>query len=895
MRCLTACLALGMAITFGATLREAAAGEFNFKKPGNTIYYSIENDGPTANSIHDKTWISLRSTKWGTNQFKSTSRLVLKTYSVQAPTALLQGKPLILDKTVAPGLFILQAPDARTALEQAEQLSACPAVAACYPVMSRPKAFFSTGGYSAAPDDPFFPHQWHLENRSTTGAPVSAGADINARQAWATTLGQGVIIAFGDSGVQYTNAPDLEANNLSGLNLDFSTVAAGKYSTGSTNALPTDGGDAHATEVAGLAVAAQNNGVGVSGVAPAASYASWKVFTSGNFALTTEQEMMMYEYRSNVVAVQNYSWGDNPVLEEPLDDLENLGLQNAVIYGRAGKGAVIVRAAGNDRLGGRDAQSDGNDANDDPYANDVREIAVAAVGADGRVASYSSPGACVLVAGPGGDFPSWNRGWPWEQTGIALYTTAYSLFAFPGDPNNPNYYATSDATGGFVGTSASTPIVAGIAALALSVNTNLGYRDVQQLFAVSSRHYDLADPAVQTNGAGLRVSANVGYGVPDAGLAVRLAQGWSNRPAAVSVTKSITATAAIPQDGLRLVIPGAPAALQSIHGTPALGAQADQPTLTVPLTGLGVVNGPVPQNLTGQAAVILRGVQQSNFYQIIEWAAQAGAVFAVICDSTVEPRFQMTSTDLTPIPAMLITQSDGQALTSYLQTNNAIIKGQMATLATNLAFTVTNTLVCEHVSVTVTTTCTNRSGMRIVLTSPMGTKSVLQHLNGDTSAGPNGWTYTSALHFLESSAGTWLVSFSYEQPGGSGNVTGVSLKIDGVPIVDTDHDGLDDRWERTWFGGLSQGPADAPAGDGWPNSVKQILGVNPNVSLFPFTVDLSFWSPEWTRLAWPGVAGSQYDVLSLGSSGPTGIPGQFSTTEAFIPTGTMGFFRIRQP
>jgi len=70
---------------------------------------------------------------------------------------------------------------------------------------------------------------------------------------------------------------------------------------------------------------------------------------------------------------------------------------------------------------------------------------------------------------------------------------------------------------GFTGTSASAPQVSGVAALMLSVNPNLGWRDVQHILALSSRHFDFADPDVTTNGAGFVVSHNLGYGTPDAG------------------------------------------------------------------------------------------------------------------------------------------------------------------------------------------------------------------------------------------------------------------------------------------------------------------------------------------------------------------------------------------
>jgi subtilisin-like proprotein convertase family protein len=882
MRFFSFCLVWGMAILLGKSRAAEPIAPFAMKKPGGgELFYIVE----PARATKSPDWLAVRSSRAGTNEFLSGSRVALKLTDPAAISGLVTGRSLRVDRAGSDGLFILQAPDALAALREAAEISSKSGVEFCCPITRRPRRLSSVGAYGPAPNDPYFPGQWHLENRVTNGLPVSLGADLNVREAWPITLGQGITMAFGDSGVQYTH-PDLSSQNQASLNLDFSTVVNGNYASGSTNALPQSGSDAHATAVAGLAVATRGNSVGVSGVSPSAVYGSWKIFAAGNFTLDSEQEGAMYQYRSNIVAVQSHSWGDSTEIQYPLDPLADAGISNAVKSGRGGKGVVIVRSAGNDREGGPTSLTDGNSANDDPYANDPREIAVAAAGADGRVASYSSPGACVLVAGPSGDFSGANGGWPWQVDPPNLFTTdmvgadGYSHgIGLPPGSDLANYaYGSS----GFWGTSGSTPEIAGVAALMLAANTNMTYRDIQLALAISSRHYDLADPAMQTNGAGLRVSGNVGYGVPDAGLAARLAVMWTNRPAAATVSYSKTVNLAIPQDGYRLVIPGAPAALKSIPGMPAFGAQADQPTAPGPIVDCGTADAPITQNLQGMGALIQRG--DVDFYQKIAYAAEAGAVFAVIYDNANEPRVPLSDTDFSPIPATSITMTNGLALQAYIQTNKTAASGQLLTLATNVTFAVPDTLVCEHVHLRVNTTCPNRSGLRIVLTSPMGTRSVLQRINQDTNPGPRNWTYMSTQHFFESSAGNWRADFSYEQPGTSGSVTAVTLSIDGVKITDTDHDGLDDNWELGHFGNLSQGPAECPAGDGWPNSVKQALGANPNQPLFPFTVDLSYWDATWARLGWPGVDGGQYDVLApLTGEAPLPVAGTSHETEYFVP------------
>src|SRR5206468_8530687 len=100
--------------------------------------------------------------------------------------------------------------------------------------------------------------------------------------------------------------------------------------------------------------------------------------------------------------------------------------------------------------------------------------------------------------------------------------------------------------------------------LMLSANPGLTYRDVQQILIHSARHFDNADPGLTTNGAGFRVSHNVGFGIPDAGIAVHLARAWSNRPPLTDLVLTTTNAVAIPDDALRLMIggPNVPASLR---------------------------------------------------------------------------------------------------------------------------------------------------------------------------------------------------------------------------------------------------------------------------------------------------------------------------------------------
>jgi subtilisin-like proprotein convertase family protein len=117
-------------------------------------------------------------------------------------------------------------------------------------------------------------------------------------------------------------------------------------------------------------------------------------------------------------------------------------------------------------------------------------------------ASYSTPGASLVVTAPGGDH------------------------------ENASNHITANVGGGCrdpgVGTSFACPVVSGVVALVLEANPELTWRDVQGILATTSRMVlnDPYDTSRVVNAAGLSHSNLYGFGVVDASAAVEAAKTW---------------------------------------------------------------------------------------------------------------------------------------------------------------------------------------------------------------------------------------------------------------------------------------------------------------------------------------------------------------------------------
>lgn len=398
----------------------------------------------------------------------------------------------------------------------------------------------------ALPSDTYFDLQWHLLNNGQTGGRV--GVDLDVFPVWEYYRGSGVRVGVFDDGT-YVQHPDLVEN----WDVNLQPIIDGGASDPNplTNPFRDTAPSGHGTAVAGLIVA-PINGIGVVGVAPEARFGAALVVLSeeglakeGAYEFIDNQERQSYDY-FNLYDVVNHSYGSKLFVESwQATRSAREQFLDSISLGREGLGVIHVVSAGNAR-----DEGDYTCAN---AATNLRQVVVAAAGSDlGDIIYYSTPGVGVLVTAPtdvneilGPQYPQWERNLITPERILEKSTTT----DIPGELNGfsalgenglqaglpPDYSYTSLMNG----TSAAAPMISGVVSLMLEANPRLGYRDVQEILAISSKspwqvgEYELypwqTNGASYYNGGGFRYSPDYGFGFVDAAAAVRLSETWQEQ------------------------------------------------------------------------------------------------------------------------------------------------------------------------------------------------------------------------------------------------------------------------------------------------------------------------------------------------------------------------------
>ncbi len=453
-----------------------------------------------------------------------------------------------------------------------------------------------TGPYACltGETEPLYTFQWALNYGASFfksyPETFSGGLDLNVEPAHRQGIkGQEVNVLVLDSGTDLRNE-DLAPNADRSMSWNFLTKTDDPFPVSlNHNSAP------HGTVVAGIIAAAQN-GKGVMGIAP-------RVRVGAANLLEGQQESNAFFLAygnapwSSKADVFNASYGGDSSArpydsETDADTSAVRGLKNL----RDGKGAVFLKAAGNSfaesLCGVNVAYYDCTNPANDPMTLESNIITVAALNAMGSASTYSSAGSVVWITGMGGEYggygtygevagPRGNDGPTIFSTDIRgcvdgySYTGARTPFLrgqseHNGKPDNLDCDYTY-----MNGTSAATPTITGLAALILSANPALTWRDVRDILRLSARKvdtgyvgnvplrgdhpygalYDLNTnlPVVgqmgsaadihdgatsvpmelgwQKNAVGYEYSNWYGFGVPDTERAIALAQEYAKNPA----------------------------------------------------------------------------------------------------------------------------------------------------------------------------------------------------------------------------------------------------------------------------------------------------------------------------------------------------------------------------
>lgn len=374
----------------------------------------------------------------------------------------------------------------------------------------------SVGGWSALtpllPNDPLFSNQWHLHNTGQVGADGSAaqpGADLNAAMAWRLATGTGVRIAVVDDGLDIHHE---DLNVVPGKSWDYRLNQYGDPSSSSSS---------HGTACAGLAAATGDNGKGVTGVAFNARLVGYNLLASSTSVHSADA--ITKDLADNHIYSNSYGAADGTGLLTPADELWRDAIETGITTGRGGKGAIYTWAAGNGMPLDR--------SDYDGQANHHGVLAIAALDALGRRASYSELGANLLVSAPGGEYCDTLATTTTDVSGPGGFNDGQTYEDYPYRP---------DYTRCMNGTSAATPQAAGTVALLLETNPALSWRDVRAILARTARKTDPNHADWVNNGAGHPINHAYGYGAIDALAATHAAASWNLLPAQIVVQQAAT-------------------------------------------------------------------------------------------------------------------------------------------------------------------------------------------------------------------------------------------------------------------------------------------------------------------------------------------------------------------
>jgi len=333
--------------------------------------------------------------------------------------------------------------------------------------------------------DKEWPRQWYL-NR---GGDI----DMNVEEAWDLGYsGKGVTVTILDDGVEWDH-PDLKDNYVEEASYDINANDEDpfpRYDLFDTNK--------HGTRCAGQVSAQANNSVCSVGIAFNSGIGGVRMLDG---TITDAVEARSLSLNPQSIDIYSASWGpddDGQTVDGP-GPLTRRALEEGATRGRNGLGSIYVWASGN---GGKFQDN----CNCDGYATSIYTLSVSSASENGNIPWYS------------------------EQCSSTLATTYSSGSSRQGERKVITTDLHGRCTSSHTGTSASSPMAAGIIALVLEANPSLTWRDIQHIVVRSAKQANLKAKDWITNGAGYNISHAFGFGLMDAGLMVKKAIKWKTVP-----------------------------------------------------------------------------------------------------------------------------------------------------------------------------------------------------------------------------------------------------------------------------------------------------------------------------------------------------------------------------
>ncbi|XP_033741564.1 neuroendocrine convertase 2-like isoform X2 [Pecten maximus] len=346
-------------------------------------------------------------------------------------------------------------------------------------------------------NDKFYDDSWFISNEGQTGG--KCGIDLRVNKAWRGDFsGRGIRVVVLDDGLDHSH-PDLRGNYDSEISADFND--------NDSDPKPdlTNPDNSHGTRCAGEIAGAANNGVCSVGIAYNCKIGGVRILDG---IVTDVLEARAIKHKLSTVDIYSASWGprdDGMTMEGP-SLASRKALAMGVEQGRNGKGSLYVWATGNGGINDDCCGADG-------YVGARETISIGSINDQGMRPCFMEICSSTMATVPsGGD----------------------SCNTF-GKGNKPRIrVVTTDVHGGctlnFEGTSSAAPMAAGVFAVVLEVNPDLGWRDILHIIALTARIPVPEKTGWHVNDCGYHTNHELGFGVLDVATMVAVAQTWGNVP-----------------------------------------------------------------------------------------------------------------------------------------------------------------------------------------------------------------------------------------------------------------------------------------------------------------------------------------------------------------------------